>query len=237
MNFDPLARMSKRTAIILVSFLFAIFAAELFFSIRQQSQTVDESVHIFSGYQYWKHRDFGANPEHPPLVKIMATLPLLELNLKPTEILTGPTKSVHTEKAIPFLYDNSVPGQTILSRARNICILFPLILAVLLFLCCLEVVFLPSSIFAVCTWPKAVEVSESQLRQRCWHGRWKEISWADVTSFKEKKSGSIIVYGRKNKIAFAAYHADREVFLEQLNRKAAFRTSKSSAKTGISAGN
>jgi hypothetical protein len=118
--------------------LIGIYALELFFSIRQQSQTVDESVHIFSGYQYWKHRDFGANPEHPPLVKLVATLPLLELKLKPTKILTGPTKSVHTEKAIPFLYDNSWPGETILSRARKICILFPLILAVLLFLCCFE---------------------------------------------------------------------------------------------------
>jgi hypothetical protein len=88
-------------------------------------------------------------------------------------------------------------------------------------------------IFSVCTWPKAVEVSESQVRQRCWYGRWKEISWADVTSFKEKKSGSIIVSGRKNKIAFAAYHADREVFLERLNRNADFRNSRSSAKTGF----
>lgn len=35
---------------------------ELLLSIRQQSQTVDESVHIFSGYRYWKPRDFGANP-------------------------------------------------------------------------------------------------------------------------------------------------------------------------------
>lgn len=138
MNNNLFPQISKRIAIILAGFFFVIFAAELFFSIRQQSQTVDESIHILSGYQYWKHRDFGANPEHPPLVKLVATLPLLNLNLKPTEILSGPTKLTHTEKAFPFLYDNFVPGQTILSRARLACILFPLILAVLMFLCCYE---------------------------------------------------------------------------------------------------
>ena len=138
MNYNPFPQISKRVAIPLAGFFFVFFAAELFFSIRQQSQTVDESVHIFSGYQYWKHRDFGANPEHPPLVKLVATLPLLNLNLKPTEILSGATKLTHTEKAFPFLYNNLVPGQTILSRARLACILFPLILAALLFLCCYE---------------------------------------------------------------------------------------------------
>jgi len=137
-NRDSFSKLSKPATSILACFLLVIFAAELFFSIRQQSQTVDESVHIFSGYQYWKHRDFGANPEHPPLVKLIATLPLLDLNLKPSEILSGPTKLTHTEKAFPFLYDNLVPGQTILSRARLACIFFPLILAVLLFLCCYE---------------------------------------------------------------------------------------------------
>jgi hypothetical protein len=68
----------------------------------------------------------------------VATLPLFGLNLKPTEILSGATKVVYFEKAIPFLYDNSLPAQSILLRTRFACILFPLILAVLLFLCCLE---------------------------------------------------------------------------------------------------
>ncbi len=138
MNHDPFPKISKRAAIVLVCFFFVIFAAELLFSIRQQSQTFDESVHIFSGYQYWKHRDFGANPEHPPLAKLVAALPLLSLNLKTSEILSGPTKSIHFIGAIPFLYDNLSPGQTILLRARLACMLFPLILAVLLFFCCYE---------------------------------------------------------------------------------------------------
>jgi hypothetical protein len=74
------------------------------------------------------------------------------------------------------------------------------------------------SMFTGCAWPKAVEISESKLRQRSWYGRWKEISWVEVSSFKEKKSGSIVVYSRKTKICFAPHHADRELFLEQLKQ-------------------
>jgi len=51
----------------------AILEGELLFSVRQNSQTFDESAHIYSGYSYWKRGDFGINPEHPPLVKLEAT--------------------------------------------------------------------------------------------------------------------------------------------------------------------
>ena len=57
--------------------LFAVFATELFLSVRLESQTFDEPAHMYAGYSYWLHSDFGINPEHPPLVKLVATLPLL----------------------------------------------------------------------------------------------------------------------------------------------------------------
>lgn len=57
--------------------LFLVFAAELFLSARRESQTFDEPAHLYAGYSYWLHRDYGINPEHPPLVKLVATLPLL----------------------------------------------------------------------------------------------------------------------------------------------------------------
>ena len=47
--------------------LFAVLFAELFFSVRQNSQTFDESAHIYAGYSYWTRGDFGINPEHPPV--------------------------------------------------------------------------------------------------------------------------------------------------------------------------
>jgi 4-amino-4-deoxy-L-arabinose transferase-like glycosyltransferase len=57
--------------------LFLIFALEMFFSARTESQTFDEPAHLYAGYSYWLHRDFGVNPEHPPLVKLLFSLPLL----------------------------------------------------------------------------------------------------------------------------------------------------------------
>lgn len=46
---------------------------------RTDSQTTDEAVHVLAGYTYLTKRDFRFNPEHPPLVKILAALPLLAI--------------------------------------------------------------------------------------------------------------------------------------------------------------
>jgi hypothetical protein len=43
----------------------------------QDSQTTDEAVHLSAGYSYWVTNDHRLNPEHPPLVKMMAAAPLL----------------------------------------------------------------------------------------------------------------------------------------------------------------
>ena len=66
--------------------LLAALVAQLAFSIRQESQTWDEGDHIFAGYMQWKRGDFGLNPEHPPLVKFLATAPLLAMRLWVPEV-------------------------------------------------------------------------------------------------------------------------------------------------------
>ena len=62
--------------------LLLVFLGELTFSLRQQSLSWDEGDHIFAGYMSWKKLDFGINPEHPPLVKALAAIPLLPMHLK-----------------------------------------------------------------------------------------------------------------------------------------------------------
>jgi hypothetical protein len=62
--------------------LLAILFCEIALSTRQVSASWDEGDHIFSGYMNWKHGEYSFNPEHPPLVKLIATLPLLPLELK-----------------------------------------------------------------------------------------------------------------------------------------------------------
>jgi hypothetical protein len=65
-----------------VLFLLGLFGLQLVSTVRQESLTWDEGDHIFAGYMSWKTHDFGLNPEHPPLMKMLGTAPLLRLPLK-----------------------------------------------------------------------------------------------------------------------------------------------------------
>jgi hypothetical protein len=46
--------------------------------VHRESLTFDEDNHMFAGYMMWKTGDYGLNPEHPPLAKLLATAPLLK---------------------------------------------------------------------------------------------------------------------------------------------------------------
>lgn len=63
-----------------VSLLLAVFGALSLGSALQKSPTADENFHLVAGYCYLKWADFRINPEHPPLVKLLAALPLLALH-------------------------------------------------------------------------------------------------------------------------------------------------------------
>lgn len=73
---------SARQSTLWVGLLLLLYAAQVLHAIRGQSLTWDEGDHIFAGYSQWKTHDYGLNPEHPPMVKMVATLPLLGLPLK-----------------------------------------------------------------------------------------------------------------------------------------------------------
>jgi len=64
-----------------VGALLAVLALQLVLYARYESQTWDEGDHIYAGYMSWAHGDFGLNPEHPPLVKMLATAPLQTMAL------------------------------------------------------------------------------------------------------------------------------------------------------------
>jgi hypothetical protein len=72
---------SNRTAVLVALFLLAVMLITAVFSARHDSLTFDERAHIAAGYSYLSHQDFRLNPEHPPLIKDLAALPLLFLNL------------------------------------------------------------------------------------------------------------------------------------------------------------
>jgi hypothetical protein len=70
---------TERLAEAVCAALLLLLAANLFASISRKSITNDEIVHIPAGYYHLVAGEFQLNNEHPPLVKMWATLPLLFL--------------------------------------------------------------------------------------------------------------------------------------------------------------
>src|ERR1035441_398355 len=113
-----------------VALLFLIYGLEVFLSARLESQTFDEPAHLYAGCSYWLRSDFGINPEHPPLVKLVASLPLLA------------DKPAYPEPTNRFFRADSVIGGTrllgtpaadrLLNHARTAVSVFAFLLAVLL---------------------------------------------------------------------------------------------------------
>lgn len=69
--------------ILLVMFLVAVVSSKGLGSNPGDSGIVDEIAHIPSGYSYDKYGDYRLNPEHPPLAKALAGLPLaLDFKIK-----------------------------------------------------------------------------------------------------------------------------------------------------------
>jgi hypothetical protein len=53
-----------------------LFAALAIFGMTQEGSTFDECAHLPAGYTYLVTGDYRLNPEHPPLAKLLAALPL-----------------------------------------------------------------------------------------------------------------------------------------------------------------
>jgi hypothetical protein len=122
-----------RAANFIAAALLAILAILLVTSERQQSQVFDESTHLFAGFEYWKHADFGRNPEHPPFAKLLASLPLLPMGLREPPIVPIPYfKGQDLVNGTQLLY--TANADAILLRGRLMIALFSLTLGLLVFL-------------------------------------------------------------------------------------------------------
>ena len=125
------ARGHKAYEIAAVCFLLILLGLQLFFSVRRESQTWDEGNHIFAGYRSWTHRDFGLNPEHPPLVKLLATTPLLWSDLKSPALEERLFKEDAFLRGKEFLYRND--PEKILARTRTVAATLTLLTALVVF--------------------------------------------------------------------------------------------------------
>ena len=103
---------------LLVVGLMAAMAAVQVLSVRDESQTWDEGFEIASGYSYLKTGDYRISPEHPPLARVIAALPLLWLD--PAVPVNDPSWIRADDRAFgeAFVYRNRVPADRIVFWAR-----------------------------------------------------------------------------------------------------------------------
>ncbi|MBV8630412.1 MAG: glycosyltransferase family 39 protein [Silvibacterium sp.] len=127
--------------------LLLVLAAQMFFSARLESQTFDEPAHLYAGYSYWLRSDFGINPEHPPLVKLVASLPLLVERPKYPEPTNFYFRADSVFGGIQLM--NMPAADTRLARARMAVSVFIFLLALLVVLASREMFDQKTALFAL----------------------------------------------------------------------------------------
>jgi hypothetical protein len=126
--------LSKRWIWIFVGLLIVAQVAQFAYIVHRESLTWDEDDHMFAGYEMWKAGDYGLNPEHPPLVKLLATLPLLgEKMWVPTVRQDRDFKLEAYQDGREWLARNDGAGQRLVFRMRMAAGLLAIALSLVVF--------------------------------------------------------------------------------------------------------
>jgi 4-amino-4-deoxy-L-arabinose transferase-like glycosyltransferase len=119
-------------AVPLALLLLAVLLVQGLIFIGEASQTSDEAAHLAAGYSYLTKGDFRLNPEHPPLIKEWAALPLLPLDLVfPSGSLWEQAEEWNIGRL--FVHENRLPNDTLLLLGRLPVLLLSLLLGWFLF--------------------------------------------------------------------------------------------------------
>ncbi|MGA7155789.1 MAG: phospholipid carrier-dependent glycosyltransferase [Acidobacteriaceae bacterium] len=154
MTTKPALRNNRWTTVLVLALL-CILSAQIIHAIHGQSLTWDEGDHIFAGYMSWTTHDFGLNPEHPPLVKEIATLPLLPLQLKVPPLQNRFFKAEAYLDGQQLLYRNGpsdgghYSADTLVFRARLPTLIFAIAAALFVFFAAREMFSLTAGLIAL----------------------------------------------------------------------------------------
>lgn len=112
--------------------LVALLTASAFFlfqGAKNDSAIFDETAHIGAGYSYVRYLDYRLNPEHPPLIKALAGVPLLFQSLHFPDTISAWTTEVNGQWEVggKFLYEQSNDANQIIFLAR----IFPILITLL----------------------------------------------------------------------------------------------------------
>ncbi len=119
----------------LVAAILCLAAFLMISASRNDAATMDELAHIPSGYTYVRYLDYRLNPEHPPLVKMLAGIPLLFTDVRfPTEHKSWESDvNGQWDAGTEFLYRSGNDANVIIFWARILPILLTLITVVIIF--------------------------------------------------------------------------------------------------------
>ena len=79
----PLPEPRRAAAVLLAAAALIAFIVLALGDLFTASPTSDETAHLVAGYSYLVTHDYRLNPEHPPLAKMFAALPLLGMRVWP----------------------------------------------------------------------------------------------------------------------------------------------------------
>ncbi len=117
----------------------ALIVCATFFAVMSMvddSQIVDEIPHVGAGYSYLVKQDMRLNPEHPPLAKDLAALPLLFMNLKDTvfsSVQWNKNTNDQWEFGRKLIYNSGNNANHITFFSRLPMLLFYILAAILIF--------------------------------------------------------------------------------------------------------
>ncbi|HEV8436218.1 MAG TPA: phospholipid carrier-dependent glycosyltransferase, partial [Thermoanaerobaculia bacterium] len=126
---------SSRLAYLVAFLALAAFVALTLGDVLTTSPTSDETVHLSAGWSYLATHDFRLNPEHPPLLKVLAAAPLMSMRISRDALQTEGWRDsiahLRGEWSFPhqFLYEQKDgvfvnDSATMFRRARIVLLLF-----------------------------------------------------------------------------------------------------------------
>ncbi len=112
--------------------IIGIFGALLFSTARRTSLVYDEVIYAPAGYLYWKTGDFRWNPEHPPLQKLISSIPwLFSKATVPPDL--DPTRQDAWRMGYRVFFQNTAAPRSLVFSARIPTVLLSLLLGAFLF--------------------------------------------------------------------------------------------------------
>lgn len=128
-------RISRGYALITLALICCGAFSLMFWASRTDSAIMDELAHIPAGYGYVHNLDYNLNPEHPPLIKALAMLPVLFLQPNfPAQSAAWQT-GVNAEWSMgtQFLYESGNNANQIIDTARIVPMLITILLILLIY--------------------------------------------------------------------------------------------------------